>query len=161
MKDMIHQSELHDLFWDRLDDITAGMLSAGPVAATPMSHQARREDRALWFITARGTDLAQAATEGATAQYVTACRHGQLYARIDGRLETVTDPAKLDELWSPIAAAWFEDGRQDEDVQLMKFTPATAEIWATDGAARFFYEIAKGNLTDDRPDMGEHGTLTF
>ena len=73
----------------------------------------------------------------------------------------MTDPAKLDELWSAIAGAWFEDGRQDDDVQLVRMDLSTAEVWATGGSLSFLYEIAKAHLTDEKPDMGQHGTVRF
>ena len=161
MKDITPQAELQELFWDRIGGITSGMLSSDGARPVPMSHTAVREDRALWFITAKGTDIADAAGSNPSASYIVACQKGQLYAAIDGSLSISEDRAKLDEIWSPIASAWFEDGQQDEDIVLVKFALSEGEIWATDGGARFLYEIAKGNLTGAEPDMGEHGTVTF
>ncbi|MFD2856455.1 pyridoxamine 5'-phosphate oxidase family protein [Seohaeicola zhoushanensis] len=85
----------------------------------------------------------------------------KIYATIDGAMALSDDKAKLDELWSPIAGAWFDEGKEDKDVRLVRMTPARAEVWATDGAAGFLYEIAKANLTGEQPDMGEHARITF
>ena len=152
---------LKDTFWDRLDDITAGMLSAPSAPPRPMAHIAKRKDDMLWFITAKGTDIAQAAETGAPGQYTLASSHGQLYAAIEGTLKVVNDPEKLDEIWSPMAAAWFEDGRHDDKVCLVGFSPVKAEVWETDGTAKTLFEMARANLTEDTPDLGKHGHLTF
>lgn len=154
-------SSLKNTFWDRLADVRTGMLSADTSRAVPMSHYTDAETGNIWFITANGTDVATSATGGAKAEYIVSSDKEGLYARIDGTLSAVTDPDKLDELWNAVAAAWFEDGKRDPDTQLVKFTPNQAEVWTTDGALSFLYEIAKANMTDESPDTGNHGTITF
>ncbi|WP_259992187.1 pyridoxamine 5'-phosphate oxidase family protein [Sulfitobacter sp. S190] len=118
---------LKQKFWDRMDDTRTGMLAATDAPAVPMTHYVDEEAGVLWFITAKGTDLGSGATGGAAAQYLVSSKDEHLYARIDGRLEAISDPRKLDELWNVFAAAWFEDGKRDEDVQLLRFAPAEAE----------------------------------
>ena len=50
-----------ETFWKRLDDVNAGMLGCDPDwRLVPMSHYADPDEDALWFITAEGTDLAEA-----------------------------------------------------------------------------------------------------
>jgi len=60
-----------------------------------------------------------------------------------------------------VADAWFKGGKDAPNVRLIRFQPEMAEVWATTGAAGFMYEIAKANLGDSAPDMGEHGTVLF
>lgn len=148
-------------FWDRLDDTRAGMLATDGGRAVPMSHYVDRDANALWFITANGTELAQVAQSGAAAEFTVSSANESLYARIDGAVQAVTDPAKLDELWSAVAAAWFEDGRKDDDIQLVRMDLAEAEVWVTGGSLSFLYEIAKANVSKEKPDMGEHGVIVF
>ncbi|ASM72690.1 MULTISPECIES: pyridoxamine 5'-phosphate oxidase family protein [Roseobacteraceae] len=162
MKDHDRQSGIKETFWDRLEGITAGMLATPSDRARPMSHNIRDDDeQVLWFITAHGTDIADAAKLGSAATYLVACQHNKLYATIEGALDVVSDKEVLDELWSPAADAWFEGGEHDVDVCLVRMKPSKAEVWLTDGSARFFYEVAKANLTDKKPDLGTYGVLTF
>lgn len=153
--------DLKSAFWDRIGDVRAGMLSATGARAVPMSPYADRDDNAIWFITAKGTDIAKAAETSAEASFVVADPKSKLYATVDGQVTQVNDSAKLDELWNAVAAAWFKEGRNDDDIRLVRLTPATAEVWATDGAASFAYEMVKANLTTQTPDMGDHGTVSF
>lgn len=101
------------------------------------------------------------ATSGGEATFHIADSKAHLYANVFGTLEAVNDSEKLDELWNAFAAAWFENGRDDAAVQLVKFTPREAEIWSGDGSVSFLYEIAKANLTGDTPDAGAHGRVVF
>ncbi|MCZ0963225.1 pyridoxamine 5'-phosphate oxidase family protein [Paracoccus benzoatiresistens] len=150
-------------FWDRLEDITSGMLGLSEGARLiPMSHYAEPESRVLWFITAKGTDLARSVADGAKpAVHVVSDAAEGLYASIHGSLSLSDDDEKLDELWNAVASSWFEEGKRDPDIQLMRFDLADAEVWATGGKLSFIYEIAKSKVTGQKPDMGEHYTLTF
>lgn len=154
-------TSLKEEFWDRLDDIRTGMLAAGQARAVPMSHYADRDAGVLWFITAQGTDIVKSAKAGSSAEYIVSSDDEHLYARIDGTVHAVTEPEKLAELWSVVPAAWFEDGWQDKDVQLVRMDLTEAEVWATGGSLSFLYEIARAHLTGKKPDMGEHGTIKF
>lgn len=149
-------------FWNRIEDIRAGMLSTSDAPARPMAHKAQPDDATLWFITADGTDIAKAARAGQDATYILASQHAKLYATVAGALRVETDQAKLDEIWSPMAAMWFDDGKRDDDVCLVQMRLSHAEVWETDGAAKALYEAARANLSgDSRPDLGEHGTIRF
>lgn len=150
-------------FWDRLDDINSGMLGlAEDPRLIPMSHYAEPEANILWFITAKGTDLVESLSGGSKpALHAVSDANEGLYTRIEGKLSLSNDKEKLDELWNAIASSWFEEGRQDPDVQLLRFDMTEAEVWATGGKLSFIYEIAKSKITGQKPDMGEHYTLTF
>ena len=152
-----------DTFWKRLDDINAGMLgTADKLKFVPMSHYADPDAAALWFITAEGTDLvAQASAGPVEAMHVVGDASGKLWARIEGVLELSTDREKLDEIWNAVASSWFEDGKQDDDVRLLRLSMSAAEVWSTDGGLGFMYQIAKSKLTGAKPDMGEHFEISF
>ncbi len=154
---------LADKFWDRLEDTRTGMMGATGARPVPMSHYVDDDDpeKVIWFITAKGTDLVKAAATRADAQYIISSDGESFYACINGTLSLSNDEAKLDKLWNAVASAWFEDGKRDDDLQLMRFDLTDAEVWATDGGIKFLYEVAKAHLTDSKPDMGDHGTLRF
>ncbi|WP_299363138.1 pyridoxamine 5'-phosphate oxidase family protein [uncultured Paracoccus sp.] len=150
-------------FWERLKDVNAGMLGCAPHwKLAPMSHYADPDASALWFITADGTEWVQAVSAGPQKAVHCVSSAGQhLYARIEGELSLSNDRQKLDEIWNAVASSWFEDGKRDEDVRLLKLSMTGAEVWATTGSAGFLYEIAKAKLTGAKPDMGEHFVLAF
>lgn len=159
MPDMLTKED----FWTRLEGVQAGMLSLGAGGRpVPMSHYVDPHSDTLWFITAQGTDLAEGLSSGPRpARYILASGDGRLYARVDGAASLSQDEAKLSEIWSAVADAWFEDGRTDDDVALVRLDLSEAEVWATSGSLRFLYEIARAQVSGDKPDIGTHGRLSF
>jgi general stress protein 26 len=153
----------YQVFWKRLEGVNAGMLGTRErMKLVPMSHYAEPDEKALWFITAEGTDLvAELASGPKPAIHVIGDASGKLWAQIEGQLELSADSQKLDEIWSSVAAAWFDEGKEDPDLRLLKFSLAEAEVWSTTGGLAFLYEVAKANLTGDDPDIGEHFHLSF
>lgn len=151
-------AEQRERFWKRLEGINAGMLGVtDDLKLVPMSHNADPDEHALWFITADGVNLVEQTESGAKdALYVVADGSGKLYARIEGRLELSGDQSKLDEIWNVVASSWFEGGKRDPDVRLLKLSITAAEVWTTPGGLGFLYELAKNKITGAEPDMGEH-----
>lgn len=150
-----------DTFWSNMNKIHVVLLGAGDRAPVPMSPLARKEDGAIWFITSADHDSFKAAKAVADADIYLCDSAGHMYGTVKGRLSASQDDDKLDELWSPMAAAWFENGREDDSVRLMKYIPREAEIWATDGTAKYLFETIKANVTDSKPDTGTYGMIHF
>ena len=152
-------------FWDRIDGVQAGMLGlTSDGELVPMSPNLREErDGKIWFITSTQSDLPTKLGDVAMpARFVVADAKSGLYTNLEGTLELVDDSQVLEEVWSVIAGAWFEDGKQDEDVQLMAFTPKMGGAWfSSTNPARFVYEIAKAHATGSQPDTGYEATLQF
>ena len=155
------ETNLKATFWDHITDVNVGMLSANGTEPRPMAHHAIKEDNALWFLTADHTDIGEDAAAGKDARYQIACGKAKLYAVLDGKLSIESDRAKLDQIWSPMDAAWFEEGKADPAVRLVRFTPKCGEIWAHESSAKAFYEMAKSAVTDGTANPGGHGKVSF
>lgn len=159
----MQDDEIKD-FWERLEEINAGLLglAGGDARLVPMSHQLRDGDGTIWFITGRDTDLAQAVAGGdGRARYVLADRGKGLYAVVTGQLTLNDNKAVLDDLWSVVADSWFDGGKDDPDVCVLALSPETAEIWLTPTSGlTFAFGILRAQLTGEQPDMGSHATLS-
>lgn len=158
--DMTDQ-DLKAAFWDRMDDAGSGMLAAKGTDPRPMAHHARKDDGALWFLTAKDTDIGEDAAAGKEARYQIADGSAKIYGYVDGSLSVETDRAKLDEIWSPVDAAWFENGKDDPDVRLVRFTPKSAEVWVSDGTAKALYDMATSAMGDGKASPGQQGKIRF
>ena len=148
-----------DEFWDRIETVNAGMLDvADGTRWVPMSHTADRSANTLWFLTAAGTQIAEATEGGPTsAAYVLADNGKGLFANVSGTLALSHDRTKLEEIWNPIAAAWYDGGIDDPDLRMLSFVVTSGEVWVTPTSGiRFMFNIAKAQLTGTDPDMGDH-----
>ena len=146
--------------FDQLRDVKAGFLHAEKSGqhGQPMAPHADRDAGVLWFITSRQSDLARAVTTGCPAHFTFIGKKHDYYASMEGTLTQVEDQQKLDEIWSAIAAAWFDKGRDDPDVTLLRLDMAEAAIWSnTANPITFGMQIAAANLREEKkPDIGEH-----
>ncbi len=151
--------------FDELERVRAGMLGVrgSHQHMQPMSHFLDRDTRTLWFITASDTDLVQAVGAGSEAHYCVVGKDHDYHACLQGGLEISHDEAKLDELWNRVVAAWFEGGREDARVTLLRMPLAEAAVWSSTGnGLAFAWEIARANMDAEHlPDIGEHTVIDF
>jgi general stress protein 26 len=86
--------------------------------------------RSLFFFTRKDNRLvAGMPAAGPAAQAQFASKGHELFACLRGKLSRSDDPKLIDEFWSPAVAAWFEDGRRDEMLQLLRFDIEEVELW--------------------------------
>lgn len=159
------RADARSTLFEKLDENRVGMLGVvdSDQHMQPMTHYADPETAELWFITSTDTDLVRAVGMGARAHHCVMTSDGEFYACLSGTLEQSEDREKLDEIWSSVASAWFDEGREDPEVTLLRFAPQEAAVWAsTDSSVVFGLEIVRANLdTDHKPDVGEHLIIRF
>jgi general stress protein 26 len=150
--------------FDKLSDLRAGMLGLEGTHdhMRPMTHYVDDERAAIHFLTSRQTDLAREVGQGRVAHYCLVDNDDGYYACIRGTLSPVENGARVDEIWNPIAAAWFT-GRDDPDLLLLSMPMSEAEVWtSTDSTLHFGIEIARANIDPGRvPDVGSHDVIRF
>jgi general stress protein 26 len=130
----------------------------GRLVSRPMAIKDREFDGDLWFFT---EDPSHKTVEvRRDPQVNVALESGKGWVSISGEAEVVRDAAKIDELWDTGAEAWFEHGREDPKVALLKVTAHSAEYWATDDPKPVvLLKYAKAAVTGGRPDVGEARTV--
>lgn len=132
-------AELEQRFWKLLrTDMTImlGLAGVEDVHPRPMTAQLDgADDRGpIWFFTSNDTELVRALGSGAAALATFASRRHELFASIHGELTVDNDRAVIDRLWNPFVAAWFEGGKDDPRLTLLRFEPGEAEIWLDDSS---------------------------
>jgi len=150
--------------FDLLDDVRTGMLglTGSGQGSQPMTHFPDRAAGLIWFISSSRTDLVQSLDHGEDVEYVVIARDQATHASIRGKLYQISDDGKLEELWSPMVAVWF-DGPEDPTIALLRFDPEQAELWqSTASSLRLGFEIVRANLDGDHvPDVGQRSTVHF
>ena len=131
---MPEPQEIEARFWKALkSDMTAmlGLVGAEDGHAQPMTAQiGDREGRGpIWFVTAKDNDLVQAMGQGSPAMIQFVAKGHDIFASLQGELVPDNDPATIDRLWNRFVAAWYEEGRDDPKLQLIRFDPESAQFW--------------------------------
>lgn len=127
--------ELKARLWKALrSDMTVmlGLVGGEHGHARPMTSQIEEGDHGpLWFFTSKDNALIQKLGSGgaqdAGVQFVS--KGHDLWASIEGTLREDTDRAVVDRLWNPHVAAWYEHGKDDPKLQLLRVDTDQAEIW--------------------------------
>jgi len=131
-------AELERKFWKALkSDRTAllGLSGGGGGHAQPMTAQIEGDEGGpIWFFSARDVDLVEAIGGGADAFLHFAAKGHDLFASVEGRLTIDSDPATIERLWNPFVAAWFEGGKDDPKLRLLRFEPGNAQIWLNENS---------------------------
>ena len=124
--------DLEKKFWMALkSDMTMmlGLVGVEESHTRPMTAQMRGSEGPIWFFTARDNTLVQNLRADSRAIGTFASKDHDLFASIHGRLSLDNDPDTIDDLWNPYVAAWFEGGKDDPEMALIRLDPDRAEIW--------------------------------
>ena len=131
-------AELETKFWKALkSERTAllGLSRGGDGHAQPMTALIEgNEGGPIWFFSARDVDLVKATGDGADAFLHFAAKGHDLFASVDGRLALDNNRATIERLWNPFVAAWFEGGKDDPKLRLLRFEPGNAQIWLNENS---------------------------
>ena len=130
---MANETEMEEKFWKALrSDMTVmlGLTDVEDGHSRPMTAQLEEDEGGpIWFFTAKNTELVRAMGEGHRAIMHFASKGHDLFATVHGELRLDNDRATIDRLWNRFVAAWFEGGKDDPNLQLVRFDPETAQVW--------------------------------
>lgn len=136
---MPNPQELQKKFWKALDSDRTLFLGLDGVAdghAQPMT--ALRDTDAdggpIWFFTTRDNGVVQAMREGHRAMAHFASKGHDLWATLHGNLVLDHDRATVERLWNPFVAAWYEGGKDDPRLQLIRLDAERAQIWLNENS---------------------------
>ena len=124
--------ELQASFWKALKSDMTMMIGLDGVEdghARPMTAQIEGEHPPIWFFTSNETDLVKKMPQGARTIATFTSKNHDLFATIHGALSVDNDRANIDRLWNRYVDAWFEGGKDDPKVALLRFDAERAEIW--------------------------------
>ena len=136
---MSNEQEIKEKFWKALkSDMTMflGLAEGEDGHARPMTAQLDDEDQdgdcytgPIWFFTSTDNHLYQQITSGSRAMAHFVSKGHDVWATVHGGLSQSHDRQVIDRLWNRFAAAWYEGGKDDPKLALIRLDPDQAEIW--------------------------------
>lgn len=103
----------------------------------------------IWFIGHKPSETVDNIKQNPEVNLAYVTQESDKYLSISGTAELVEDEEKLNELWSIMYNAYFEQGKDDPKVQLIKVVPHGAEYWANGNAITSAVKMAAAALTDN------------
>ncbi len=134
---MPSQQELEARFWKALRTDMTVMLGLDGVEdghARPMTAQLEGDRGPIWFFTTRDNALVEGLARGERAIATFADKGHDLFATMHGRLSLDEDRDTVDRLWNRFVAVWYEGGKDDPKLALLRLDPEKAEIWLNESS---------------------------
>lgn len=153
--------------WELIKDIKFGMLTHrhrdGSLQGHPLTTQNKSIDEGsvLYFFISNKSGMASRLREDGNVNMSYADTSSDNYVSIAGTASISDDQAKKEELFTPLAKAWFSGGATDPDLALLEVRIVHAEYWnAKDSKVTQLFKMAKSAITGERPqNMSEHKEL--
>lgn len=117
----------------------------------------------IWFIADASTQTVADIKANPQVNLSYTAQNNKDYLSINGKAELVADPAKLDELWSPTYSAFFANGKDDANVQLIKVIPNGAEYWLSGNSVVNMFKLTASAITGGKvaDSLGENASVRF
>jgi general stress protein 26 len=129
---MTTPQELEARFWKALKSDMTMMLGLDGVEdghARPMTAQTEGARGPIWFFTAKDNAIVQKLAKGNRAIATFTSKGHDLFATIHGQISLDNDQATIERLWNRFIAAWYEGGKDDPKLALLRLDAERAEIW--------------------------------
>ncbi len=124
--------DLQVKFWKALQSEMTMMLGLDGVEGghpRPMTAQFENDHGPIWFFTTKDNGLVTGLSSGPRAVAIFTSKGHDLFATVDGSIALETDRAVIDRFWNRFVAAWYQGGKDDPNLALLRFEPRHAEIW--------------------------------
>ena len=154
-------AELADRVWHFAESIRYAMFATWNGErphVRPLTAMPKRDEDAIYFLVSatgsknaeieRFPDVTLAFADPGKGDYVT----------ITGNAAVSNDRAKIRELWTPFAKAWWES-ENDPDIRVITVTPEKAEIWEGPNKLVAAAIMLTAAVTGSKPAVGEHGKV--
>lgn len=129
---MADDAEIERKFWKELKGspfIMLGLDGARDGQTQPMTAISEGEQGPIWFFTTKDNGLVTALAESDRAIATYASKGHDVFATIHGRLVPDTDRATIDRLWNPHVEAWYDGGKDDPRLALLRLDTERATLW--------------------------------
>lgn len=135
-------------------------LSQVPLNTRPMAVQKVCDEGNFWFLSGSDSEKNSDIKKDSRVQLFFLNTNKYEFLSVYGKATITRDRQKIDELWTDIAKAWFEKGKDDPRVTVIKVTPEEGYYWDTkNGKLISMLKIAASAVTGKTLQEGVEGTI--
>lgn len=131
-----------------------------PLQTRPMTTQKVDDEGNFWFFSSRASHKNLEIQNDSRVQLLFANTAQSEYLTVYGKATINQDRAKIDELWSPLVKTWFQEGKDDPDLTLIKVTPEHAYYWEPKHNKMVtLLKMAASAVSGKTMDIGKQGKM--
>jgi general stress protein 26 len=143
---------------DALDGERTAMVTTiderGTLSSRPVTVQKIDDDGEVWFLVDAKADWVTPA-DGAAVN-VAIVDDGDVWVSFAGRASVLRDQSVIEELSGAVSDAYFS---ADAVPAALRVVTDRIEWWTAAGTMAQLVQVGRGLVSDDRPDLGEQGTI--
>lgn len=131
-----------------------------PLQTRPMTTQEVDEQGNFWFFSSKSSHKNYEVKADSRVQLLFANTSESEYLTVYGTASIVDDRSKIAALWSPMAKAWFQGGKDDPDLTLIKVTPESAYYWEPKQSKMVtLFKMAASAVSGKQMEIGKQGRI--
>lgn len=153
--------ELSELLKDFRFAMVTFVTDEGHLHSAPMTTQNDAFNGIVWFLGSKKSELVKSISSNPQVNLGYSNTSNNDYVSINGVAENVIDQVILDEIWSPAYEAFFEHGKSDLDIQLIRVVCNGAQYWKGSGTLVTLYKLAKASVTGETEDLGTSKSISL
>ncbi|MEX0405589.1 pyridoxamine 5'-phosphate oxidase family protein [Aquibium sp. LZ166] len=157
---MAHEDDVKRV-WDLMEKIGFCMLAThdgDDIRSRPMAAYVEPKEHTVYFLTDVESHKDDEISRRPNVCLAFADSSGQKYVSVSGVAAVSNDRAKIKELWSTPAKAWW-DNAEDPSIRVLKVSPKDAQYWDSPGTAVSYIKMAAAALTNTRPAIGDQAKV--
>lgn len=135
---MATPAEIEAKFWKALKSdrtVMLGLVGVEDGVGQPMTAQLLNDQGPdIYIFTSKDTDFVQSMGRSHPATLQFASKGHDLFAAVHGELVLDNTRETIEALWNPFVAAWFEGGKDDPKLQLLRFDAGQAQFWLNENS---------------------------
>ncbi|MCL7998224.1 pyridoxamine 5'-phosphate oxidase family protein [Brucella sp. 21LCYQ03] len=121
----------------------------------PMSPLVRKDEGNIYFLADAASEKVTDIQGKSAVQLTFSNESANDYLFVEGEALVSNDRAKIKELWTPFAKA-FWDSEDDPSIRLIAVSPRHAEFWDGPGSIAATVKMLYASVTGNKPDMGDN-----
>ena len=127
-----------------------------PITARPMGLRETDAEGNMWFLSSEESNKNLEIKEDNRVQLFFMNNGSSEYLSVYGKAFIYKDKNTIEEKWTPIANAWFEEGKEDPKVTVIRVTPDETYYWDTKaGKLVSFLSFAAAAITGTKTDNSD------
>lgn len=159
---MAHEDDTKRV-WDLMEKISFCMLATRDgedIRSRPMAAYVEPKEHMVYFLTDVHSHKDDEIARQPNVCLAFADSSGQKYVSVSGVASVSNDRAKIKELWSTPAKAWW-DNPDDPSIRVLKINPKDAQYWDSPGTAVAYIKMAAAAVSGTKPAMGDHAKVNM
>lgn len=163
----LHSKEAIEKLKEMVDKIDVGMLCSNiqgspHVHAVPMSRQEVDDEGNIWLLFSSESETYDNLQTSKDVSLLYSDIGSYSFLSINGVAGISQDKARIDKYWNKMIEAWFEKGKEDPRIRIMKVAPLEAHYWDNKSNKLVtFLKVATSAVSGAKLDIGREGDLAL